>query len=467
MQSARGGMPKSCEDGRRCALGAKIVGHDSACPPVLEEMILRARTVVTMDGPPIENGAVVLSGNRIADIGTFPEISARHSGQELVDLGEQVLLPGLINAHCHLDYTCLRGKIPPQKSFTDWIRAINAEKAKLSRGDYLASINEGFAEAKRFGTTTIANLTAFPELISLIQAPVRTWWFAELIDVRAPERANEIVDLAIESLKPASDWGLAPHALFTASPNLYRRCEEVARREKILLTTHLAESREEMEMFRHGSGPLYEFMREIGRDVSDCGDQTPLGRFLGTVRDSSTTLRSARNDKKAIQNAPQWIVAHLNELAESDFKLLKELTGKFHVVHSPRSHNYFGHSRFRFEELRALGFNICLGTDSLASNESLSLFAEMRAFQRSEPGISPDKILEMATVNAGVALDQSPHAGKLGRIRAGFQADLIAVPCSGTDNLFEQILAFDGPVDWMLLDGKQKRNAPAPANVSR
>src|SRR4029453_11471990 len=125
--------------------------------------------------------------------------------------------------------------------------------------------------AGKFCPTTTANLTAFPELISQIQAPVRTWWFAELIDVRSPERANEIVDLAIEFLKPAPNWGLAPHALFTASRDLYWRCEEVARREKILLTTHLAESREEMEMFRQKSGSLYEFMKSIGRPIDDCG----------------------------------------------------------------------------------------------------------------------------------------------------------------------------------------------------
>lgn len=206
-------------------------------------------------------------------------------------------------------------------------------------------------------------------------------------------------------------------------------------------------------MFRHGSGPLYEFMKSIGRPMDDCGQETPLEKFVGCLGDGSLPAR--------------WIVAHLNELAESDFKLLKELTSKFQIVHSPRSHDYFGHSRFPFERLRALGFNISLGTDSLASNESLSLFAEMRAFQRNEPGISPDKVLEMATVNAGAALDRSPNGGKLGRIRAGFQADLIAVPSRGDDNLFEQIVAFDGPVDWMLLDGKEKRNTPAPANVSR
>ena len=416
-------------------------------------MIIRARIVITMDGPPIENGAVAISENQIIDVGTFPKVSARHRGKKIVDLGEKALLPGFINAHCHLDYTCLRGKIPPRKTFTDWIRAINAEKAKLSREDYLASINEGFAEAKRFGTTTIANLTAFPELISQIQAPVRTWWFAELIDVRSPKRANEIIDLAIEWLKSAPNWGLAPHAPFTASRDLYWRCEEVARREKVLLTTHLAESREEMSMFRDASGPLHEFMREIAWDLSDCGNQTPLGRFLETVRGSSTAKAfEARNDKKANGDGQEWIVAHLNELEESDFDLLEELTTKFHVVHSPRSHNYFGHSPFPFKKLRVLGFNICLGTDSLASNESLSLFAEMRTLQRNEPGISPDKILEMVTVNAAQALHQG---NALGQIRAGFRPDLIAIPRSGDGNIFEQIVAFDGPVDWMMVNGRR------------
>src|SRR4029077_18649443 len=224
------------------------------------QMIIRARMVVTMDGAPIENGAVAVSGNRIVDVGRVYKIKTPNAGNA-VDLGEQVLLPGLINAHCHLDYTCLRGKIPPQKSFTDWIRVINAEKSELSPKDYVASINDGFEEAKRFGTTTIGNLTAFPGLIPRVQPPIRTSWFAELIDIRAPESANELVDAAIEALNQTRTWGLAPHALFTASKDLFCRCEEIAQRENILLTTHLAESREEMEMFRDASGPLYEFMQ--------------------------------------------------------------------------------------------------------------------------------------------------------------------------------------------------------------
>ena len=423
------------------------VGHRRYSSP----MRVRARAVVTMDGPPIENGAVAVSKNRIVDVGRFGDIKTRNAGNTL-DLGEQVLLPGLINAHCHLDYTCLRGKIPPHKSFTEWIRAINAEKATLAPKDYIASINEGFAEARRFGTTTIANLTVFPELIPQIQPPVRTCWFAELIDIRAPERANELVDSAIESLSrarpPGAPLGLAPHALFTASKDLFRRCEEIAQREHILLTTHLAESREEMETFLAASGPLYEFLKSIGRPMDDCGSKTPLELFLDSIGSGGSP-----NRPRAIEvNRPylSWIIAHLNELTESDFELLETSNSKFHVVHCPRSHNYFGHSPFAFDRLRSFGFNICLGTDSLASNESLSLFAEMRAFQKEFSSVSAEEIFQMVTVNPARALR---YENALGQIRPGFGADLITVPCSTSTDIFEQIFAFDGPVPWAMVNG--------------
>jgi aminodeoxyfutalosine deaminase len=410
-------------------------------------MIIRARIVVTMHGAPIENGAVAVSGNLLVDVGRFDDVKTRNA-DNAIDLGEQVLLPGLINAHCHLDYTCLRGKIPPQKSFTDWIRAINAEKSKLSPKDYVASIAEGFAETKRFGTTTVANLTGLPELIPQIQTPIRTWWFAELIDIRAPERTNELVDSAIEALKQTPGWGLAPHALFTASKDVFRRCEEIAKQEDILLTTHLAESREEMEMFRDAAGPLYEFIKNLGRPMDDCWNETPLGLFLDLIGSG----RSQNRPRTIEVNRPYpfWIVAHLNELTERDFDLLERSKSKFHVVHCPRSHNYFGHSPFAFDRLRSLGFDICLGTDSLASNETLSLFDEMRTFQKNFPRVSPEEILQMVTVNSARALRQE---NALGQIRPGFGADLIAVPCSGSTDIFEQIIACDAPVSWSMVTG--------------
>jgi cytosine/adenosine deaminase-related metal-dependent hydrolase len=392
-----------------------------------------------MDGAPIEDGAVRVTGNRIGEVGEFPKFAS--DDDEILDLGESVLLPGLINGHCHLDYTCLRGKIPRQKSFTNWIRAINAEKAGLTAQDYVASINAGLAEAHRFGTTTIANLTAFPELIASIDEAVQTWWFAELIDVREPKRANGIVDTAVESLKRANNWGLAAHAPFTASTNVFRRCHEIALRENILLTTHLAESREEMEMFRDRSGPLFEFLQSLGRSMNDCGGTTPLETFL-------RGFQLSRGDS-SIQAG--WIIAHLNDLTESDFALLSEIRQKFSIAHCPRSHAYFRHSDFQFRTLQQLGFNICLGTDSLASNDDLSLFAEMRAFHKKFPALKPEKTLEMVTVNSARALRREHE---LGKISPNFLADMIGIPFRDSSAVYQTILNFVGQVPWIMLHGK-------------
>ena len=396
-------------------------------------MIFRARIVVTMDGPPIENGAVAVEGNRIIDVGTFAEVKARNAN-DVVDLGEQVLLPGLINAHCHLDYTSLRGKIPPQESFTDWIRAINSAKANLTPGDYLKSIAAGFVEAQKFGTTSIVNYEAFPELIGRTSAPIRTWWVAELIDVRNPRLPEQMVELAMTSLSPIENRGLAPHAPFTASLDLYRICQETGRRHDLPLSTHLAESREEMAMFRDADGPLYDFMKEIGRDMRDCGQGTPLAHLI----------RHAVLDER-------WLIVHLNELTESDFDLLAISTTRFHVVYCPRSHTYFKHSPFPFQKLDALGFNICLGTDSLASNDDLSLFAEMRELRLNEPELSPQRILEMVTINAAHALGRQ---SSLGRIKNGFRADMIAFPFEGKGDVFEEIIAFRKAEPWAMIDGR-------------
>lgn len=400
-------------------------------------MIIRARTVVTMDGPVVDDGAVAVSGRKIEWVGRWRERS-RDLGGEVLDLGERALLPGLINAHCHLDYTMLRGAIPRPSSFTDWIRAINAQKAHLTAADYLQAIETGLAEAASFGTTTLVNLQAFPDLLGTMRRPpLRTWWLAEMIDVRAGESPAEVYAKLAETFAQRGDWlggvGLAPHAPFTASARLYAEAAEMSARHDAPLTTHLAESREEMQMFRDGSGALFEFMTEIGRPMDDCGRGSPLALMLerGLLGED-------------------WIIAHLNELTPGDFQLL-ESAPKFHIAHCPRSQAYFGHSRFAATKLRDLGFNICLATDSLASNDDLSLFAEMRQMSAVEPGFSPRELFEMVTVNAAAALRQN---GSLGRIRPGFQADLIAVPhATPTRDTLSASLRFEGKVPWMMLDG--------------
>jgi cytosine/adenosine deaminase-related metal-dependent hydrolase len=405
-------------------------------------MIYRARTLVTMDGPPIDDGAVAIEGAWIGDAGRFDEVRARNGG-EVADLGEVVLLPGLINAHSHLDYTLLRGTIAPQRSFADWIRQINGMRREFSEDDFLDSISLGFAEARRWGTTTIANIESMPQLLARMPSPpLRTWWFLELIDVRSRLVPEELVAAAISLGERKHDWpggfGLSPHAPYTASAELSRAAADVAARNKMLLTMHLAESAEEMEMFRDGRGPLFELLQNLGRPMEDCSiGQTPLATML---------------NRQTIDE--RWIVVHLNELAEEDLARL-ERGPRFHIAHCPRSSRYFQHTPFAMRRLRALGFNICLGTDSLASNSSLSLFSEMRAVRDAHPWLTAHEILEMATVNGARALDQ---VNTLGKIRAGFNADLIAVPIEGKGmDPFEEITAWSEPVGWMLVAGVPAR----------
>jgi len=136
------------------------------------------------------------------------------------------------------------------------------------------------------------------------------------------------------------------------------------------------------------------------------------------------------------------------KIRRADIELLKRTASS--VVHCPRSHEYFQHSPFQFDKLRDIGLNICLGTDSLASNDDLSLFAEMRAFQKKFSHVAPERILEMTTTNPARALRQQ---SALGKIRAGFVADLIALPIEKSESIFERIIAFDQAVGWSMVDG--------------
>ena len=400
-------------------------------------MIFRARTLVPMTGgPPIDNGAVVIKGSRIQAVGTLSEVGALYTGT-VVDLGEQVLMPGLINAHCHLDYTMLRRAIQPPRGFTAWVQRLNALKCSFDDDDYLAAIQHGFSELRKWGTTTVLNIESFPELMSrLPPPPIRTWWFYEMIDVRQRATTEDLLEGAGFFFRKHADWlggfGLSPHAPYTASAELYQLASAIARQDGMLVTTHLAESMEEAAMFQRASGPLYDFMQSLGRDMSDCGHGSALSLLLS----------------QGVIN-PDWIVAHMNELDEADFALLEKIP--LHVVHCPASHRYFGHHPFPMDRLRSIGINISLGTDSLASTDSLSLFEEMRYACDRHPSLSPLQALEMVTLNPARALRRPAD---LGCIALKARADLIALPITPSDkNLFEEIIWHRQPIDWCMVNG--------------
>ncbi|MGB8168037.1 MAG: amidohydrolase family protein [Chthoniobacteraceae bacterium] len=404
-------------------------------------MIIRARTVVTMGGPVIENGAVVVENNRIVETGPVADILDGFD-ENVLDLGEVVLMPGLINAHCHLDYTMMRHAITPPKSFTAWVQRINALKRSLDSADYLAAIERGFAELRRWGTTSVCNIEAFPELMmKLGPSPIRTWWFYEMIDIRHRITTDDVVAGALSFFQHRANsldsFGLSPHAPYTASVSLYQLANACATAFTMPLTTHVAESSEEFAMFQRAGGPLFDFMKSLDRPMNECGHDTPFGHLWKSG---------------AIHGG--WLLAHMNELIEEDFQLLAGVprgSGPS-VVHCPGSHRYFGHAPFPYRRLHELGVNICVGTDSLASTESLSLFEELRRLSVSEPWLTGEQLLRTVTVNPARALGRR---GTLGKIQAGALADLIALPASGNlRRIHEEIVNSDAPISWMMIDGK-------------
>lgn len=402
-------------------------------------MLIRARTLLSCDGPPVDNGAVRVRGERILEVGS--DLSA-NPGESVLDLGDTVLLPGFINAHCHLDYTSMRNAIAPPKSFTAWVQKINSIKRQLSAADILDSIVRGASEAQRFGTTTVCSMAAFPELMHDLPAlPIRVWWFYEMIDIRHRNASEDVVAGALRFFEskpdPLARYGLNPHAPYTASLLLYRLAHACATSHNMLLTTHVAESREESEMFQHARGPLFDFLNTLNRPMHDCGHDTPFGWLW---RNSAI--------------GPDWILAHLNELEASDFSLLETVGHEQfpHVVHCPGSHRYFNHRPFPFAKLAGLGMNLCTGTDSLASTRSLSLLEELRMLSENEPGLTAEDLLHTITRAPARAL-RMEH--ELGCIRPGALADLIAIPFTGpTQRAAEAVIAHTGWVTSMMVHGR-------------
>jgi cytosine/adenosine deaminase-related metal-dependent hydrolase len=407
----------------------------------VSQMLIRANTLLPICSPAVRAGAVRVEDGRITAVGEAGELSPL-AGEEVVELGDAVLLPGLINAHCHLDYSTLRNAIAPQAGFTEWVQRLNSIKRQLSPEDILDAIARGYAEAQQFGTTTVCSMAAFPDLLPRLgRAPLRTWWFYEMIDIRHRITSEELVAGALSFFEQNPDplvrYGLNPHAPYTASLLLYRLARACAEHSGMVLTTHVAESQEESDMFTQARGALYEFLSGLGRPMHDCGHDTPFGWLW---RNGAVCGR--------------WLLAHLNDLAESDFALLATLSPEQlpSVVHCPGSHRYFRHPPFPFERLAALGVNLCVATDSLASTDSLALLGELRRVAEAHAGLTPEDLLRTVTLAPARALGQQ---GLLGCIAPGAFADLIAIPFAGTPaEAAAACVAHPGRVPWMMLDGK-------------
>jgi len=406
-------------------------------------VILRARIVWPVGRPGIADGAVVICGGRIAAAGAWADLKG-HGGESAVDLGAVALFPGLINAHCHMDYTGMSG-LPAPRQFSDWIKGLLALKAHAGYTEYAEAWLRGAAMLARTGTTTVADIEAVPELLPEVWTgtPLRVASFIELTGVKSRREPAEILGEAaakIDGLPAARGLaGLSPHALYSTTAPLLAETARLARQRNWRVTMHVAESAEEFEMFARGRGAMFDWLKGQ-REMSDCGLGTPLAQV-----------------ERCGLLGENFLAVHANYLSAEDVQALGRSGAS--VAHCPRSHAYFQHERFAYEELAAAGVNVCLGTDSLASVSGglgpkpvLSLFAEMGQFAAAHPGVAPEMIVEMATRNGARALGWEGRAGELS---PGSRADLAAIAFGGpTAECAAAIVHHAGEAVVCMIDGQ-------------
>jgi len=401
------------------------------------QMLLRARTVLPVSRPPIADGFVRISGNRVVEVGDWVGLVDR---QGVKDLGEVILLPGLINAHCHLEYSNFVGIIPEPDSFTDWIRAMVDLKHDVNDTAHCQSWLDGAYQSLRHGVTTLGNIESRRDLLPQLwaQTPLRMFSFLELIVLRAKSdswrEVRAAYDWARENAPPYGRVGLSPHAPYTTKPDLLEACAKFI---DVPLAMHLGESADEDEMFHQGSGALYEMMALAGRDMSDCGKHSPLAHV------ACFGMLSER-----------LLLIHANYLNHADIQVLANSGAS--LVHCPRSHQYFNHVAFRFDDLESAGVNICLGTDSLASirekEGELELFSEMRLFRELHSDVPEGNILQMVTTRSAAALGME---GVIGEIAADAFADLTVIPFDGShDDVESAVIDHVGKVQKVMIDGQ-------------
>lgn len=412
---------------------------------------LRARLVCPVAAPPIEDAIVVIDGDRIERIGRQAPTDV-----EVEDLGDVALMPGFINAHCHLEFSSLGRKIGRTgMPLPDWIRQViekRPDDKKIAK-----AIASGLEESLQHGVTTVAEicrteteaykidglsprLILMQESIGFSQARATSALnaaegrLAQLSTLLRPSDAigngHAAASLSASNGHASNGHavngfganghdvgiranhrfrlGLSPHAPYTASPQLIRELVSVAADRGMPVAMHLAESPEELQLLTEGRGPFQKILEDRGM-----WDPWVIGR-------GSAPLDYLR----MLTRAPKSLVVHGNYLDSSELAMIARQAGAMSLVYCPRTHAHFKHKRYPLPEALALNVPVCLGTDGRASNPDLSILGEMREVAIRHPSVPAETILRMGTLSGAEALGLED----VGSIRPGALADLVTVP---------------------------------------
>jgi cytosine/adenosine deaminase-related metal-dependent hydrolase len=394
----------------------------------LSTWTLRARWVFPVSAPPIPDSVVTIDGEHI--------LAVERPGERSVDLdlGDAAILPGLVNAHTHLDLTGMRGLAPPSPDFVGWLRQVISYRRTRSPEQLQADIRSGLVDTIRAGVTLLGDISGDGSSWNALQdAPLRAVVFRELLGLtrdRARDGVYALDDWLSQQLDtPQCRAGISPHAPYSVRWALFFHS---ASRDRPV-TVHLAESREEMELLLARTGPFVPFLQELG--VWD-----PEGLAEGP--DHVLRLSSGANPV---------LFAHCNYLWANIF-----FPPNGTVVYCPRTHAAFGHPPHSFRDFLARGVRVALGTDSLASNPDLDLLAEARFIARQYPDVPGDVLLRMATLSGAEALGWADETGSL---TPGKSADLVVVPISGEGEPHRLLFESSAPVRAVLFRGQWVHDA--------
>lgn len=385
--------------------------------------VVHAAAVRDAAGVNARPGAVLVKEGRVVAAGDPealpPDLVDR---AEVIDRRDCLLLPAMVNAHTHLELTSI-GPRPykPEGGFVGWVKTVRS-CAPDEDTAWEASLLQGAAESIRSGIQCVGDICRPDEALPLKQAVgLDAVIYCELFGLGQDiDQAQAVVD--------CTSNGLQPHAPYSAGPALYEFASQSGRP----ISTHLAEHPEEADFVGSLAGPMYEYVRSIGKWDDRYSEY--YGKGLSPVQWMRPYLRAAAGDGG-------WLVAHCNYVDDDDIKILADSNTS--VAYCPIASEYYGHTGHRYRDMLAAGVNVCLGTDSIVcavpeDPQPLGLLGAMRRLYERDD-IDTNTLLAMATTHAARALrlDQS-----VATLQCGAPARFACIPIQSGQAIdpFEQVL---------------------------
>lgn len=402
---------------------------------------------------------LLVSGGRIVETIVGGEVSGGLKGlaEETLDYEAALVMPGFVNAHCHLDLSHLSGQLPTGLSFTEWIDCV-IEGRKVPQAQVQAALESACDQLLAAGTTSVMDVSVDGASFAALRACGITGAVcleALGIDGTKADAAMERVDAIVRRIEGEAEKfyatgrqaesalrvGFSPHAPYSTSGELYQHAFGRAVGEGRICTTHVAETLEEQQFFRIAQGPIRDFYerRKIPLAGFEGFDQSPITELLWEWLAPWLSVEQPNS---------KLVLVHCNYPQGPDLEHLARFRPS--IVYCPRSHAYFGHEEYPLGDLLHTGANLCLGTDSLASNSSLAMLDEIRAAWAAHPGTDVANLFKMATINGRRVLDIGPDRADL--VVLGLPA--AAPPAASPAAVLQALLEHRAPVYAVIQGGR-------------